>query len=273
VTSSDGIVPFNLTTHRTGHAITVPLWNPNASVIVSVNGRTGFTTNHAGLVPINFATGDVHHPLLTGEFLQGLALSPDGRTLWAPDWNDEAGPPNGRVPQSIVPISTTTWTFGRAIPVPGGPLAINVSADGRTAWATTQGGATLTEVNLPLGGVGYVIPVPEGVDSLAIAPGGTMAYAVGAAVDQVGSYSDSYVTPIDLVTGVAEQPIVLHYDPYGIAISPDGRTAWVTGGTAFSGPGSRTPDLRSIDLATGRVAGTYSIPGGANDVTNATSGG
>ena len=25
VTSSDGIVPFNLTTHRTGHAITVPL--------------------------------------------------------------------------------------------------------------------------------------------------------------------------------------------------------------------------------------------------------
>ena len=154
----------------------------------------------------------------------------------------------------------------------GGPLAVNVSPDGRTAWVTTQGGATLRQVTLPLGLEGYVISVPQGVGGLAIAPNGKMAYAVGTVVEGEGSYSDSYVTPINLVTGVAENPIVLHYDPYGIAVSPDGRTIWVTGGTV-DGPKSRTPDLRSIDLATGRVNGTFSIPGGANDIANATSGG
>jgi len=131
----------------------------------------------------------------------------------------------------------------------------------------------LVQVSLPLGLIGYVISVPAGIGGLAIAPDGKMAYAVGTSDDQVGSYSDSYVTPIDLVTGVAEPPIVLHYDPYGIAVSPDGWTIWVTGGTAGYGPTSGTPDLRSISLATGRVDGTYKIPGGANDIVNATSGG
>jgi hypothetical protein len=273
VTSANGIVPFNLTTHRTGQMITVPLWNPSAFLIVATNGRTGFTTNGAGLVPINFATGGLRNPLPIGDYLQGLALTPDGRTLWAPDWNDQAGLPNAREVQSIVPISTATGALGRPVHVPGGPIGVNISPDGRTAWVTTQGDATLTQVTLPLGLVGYVIPVPDGINSLAIAPNGKTAYAVGSVDDQVGSYSDSYVTPINLVTGVAENPIVLHYDPYGIAISPDGLTIWVTGGTVDAGPKSRTPDLRSIDLATGRVDGTYSIPGGANDIVNATSGG
>ena len=160
--------------------------------------------------------------------------------------------------------TSRTWRTGRHHPPP---------PDGRTAWVITQGGATLTQVSLPLGLVGYVIPVPAGVDDLAIAPSGKMAYAVGSVNGQVGSYSGSFVTPINLMTGVAEDPIVLHYDPYGIAISPDGRTIWVTGGTVLAGPKSRTPDLRSIDLATGRVDGKYSIPGGANDIANATSGG
>jgi DNA-binding beta-propeller fold protein YncE len=118
-----------------------------------------------------------------------------------------------------------------------------------------------------------VITVPEGVGGLVIAPDGKMAWALATTVEGGASYSDSYVTPINLVTGVAEPPIVLHYDPYGIAVSPDGRTIWVTGGTAGDGPNSGTPDLRSISLATGRVDGTYKIPGGANDIVNATSGG
>ena len=262
VTSAAGIIPFNLHTHRTGRVITVPSWNPETSVIVAAGGRSGYTTSASGLVPVDLATGDLGEPLPIGDYLQGSDLSSDGQTLWAPDWNDQAGLPNAREVRSIVPIATATCALGRRIPVPGGPVGITISPDGRTAWLITQGGATLTQVTLPLGLVGYVIPVPDGVDALAIAPDGRTAYAVGSSVDQVGSYSDSYVTPVDLVTGVAEAPIILHYDPYGIAVSPDGRTIWVTGGTVGAGPGSRTPDLRSIDLATGRVDGPTRSPEG-----------
>lgn len=273
VTSSNGIVPFNLTSHRIGQAITVPLWNPNESVIIANGGVTGFSISDAGLVPINFATGALRNPLPFEDELQGSALTPDGRTLCAPIWNDQAGLLNAREIQSIVPIGAAKGALGRPIPIPGGPVGINISPDGRTAWVTTQGGATLTQVILPVGLVGYVIPVPVGIDNLTIAPDGPVAYAVGSRDDQVGSYSESDVTPSNLLTGIVECPIVLHYDPFGIVISPDGHSIWVTGGTVGAEPGSRTPDLRSINLATGRVDGTYSIPGGANDIVNAISGG
>jgi DNA-binding beta-propeller fold protein YncE len=273
VTSADGIVPFNLTTHRTGQMISVPLWNSQQEVGVAADGRTGVTTNEVGIVPLNFVTGKPSNPLPTRRNWAVMALAPDGRTLWVTDLEGGPDTPVAQTDTAIVPVSTSTGKPGRPIPVPGGPVGINISPDGRTAWLATGGGANLTEVSLPLGLVGYVIPVPDGVGGLAIAPNGKMAYAVGTVVDQVGSYSDSYVTPIDLVTGVAEPPIVLHYDPYGIAVSPDGRTIWVTGGTVDAGPNSGTPDLRSISLATGRVDGDYSIPGGADDIVNATSGG
>ncbi len=96
-----------------------------------------------------------------------------------------------------------------------------------------------------------------------------MAYATGAGGLAVGKVQYSYVTPINLAEGVAEPPIPLLHAPYGIALAPDGRTAYVTGGEA--GP-PIPPDVTEIDLATGKVSGSFSVPGGANGIVNATSG-
>ncbi len=125
--------------------------------------------------------------------------------------------------------------------------------------------------SLNTGAVGKVIQVPDGVSDLAIAPGGAMAYATGAGTVVVGKVQYSYVTPINLAEGVAETPIPLLHGPEGIALTPDGNTAYVTGGLS-SGP-PIPPDLTALNLASGKVSGTFSGPGGANDIVNATSGG
>ena len=108
---------------------------------------------------------------------------------------------------------------------------------------------------------------------MAFSPDGTMAYATGSSDDVVDGKQYSYVTPINLMTGVPEQPIALLHDPYGIVVSPDGRTAYVTGGNVPIGSvGPPTPpDVTSINLASGRIGATYSIPGGAGTIFNVTS--
>lgn len=182
---------------------------------------------------------------------------------------------NGADFKSILPVSVKTGAAGAPIAVPGGPSGVYVSPDGRTAYVQTNGGATLTPVDLATGALGNVITVPDGVSELAILPDGSMAYATGTSDVAIGGgKQDSFVTPIDLETGVAETPITLLHDPYGIVVSPNGRTAYVTGGNYPAGSvGPPTPpDVTSINLVAGRVEATFSIPGGAGGIFNGTSG-
>jgi sugar lactone lactonase YvrE len=127
-------------------------------------------------------------------------------------------------------------------------------------------------VDLATGTSGTVIAVPDGVGDLAISPDGVMAYATGNTYVVIGGRNYNPVTPIDLKTGVAETPIELRYPPDGIALSPDGRTAYFTGGPNVPGDGSPVhADVISVDLDTGRVDGTFRIPGGAGAIFNSTS--
>ena len=89
-----------------------------------------------------------------------------------------------------------------------------------------------------------------------------MAYATGSTNEGIGKKTYSFVTPIDLMTGVSEKPIALLHEPHGIVLSPNGRTAYVTGLTyppGITGP-PIPPDVSSIDLATGRVSGGFPFP-------------
>lgn len=189
-------------------------------------------------------------------------MDPNGHTIYMAD-----PVPSGS--NSIVPVNTSTGIIGAPIPVPGLPIDLAISPDGKIAYVCTQGGANITPVTLATGSIGKLIPVPKGVTELAIAPGGRVGYAIGNTNAVIGKQTFSYVTPINLVTGVAESAIALRHFPNGIAISPDGRMAYVAGGIASGSPAP--PDVTSINLTTGRVGGTYAIPGGAANIVNAAS--
>ena len=262
VVNGSGVVSFNLITHAVGRPITEPLWKAGNQVLVTADRRTAFVeTANDDLVPLNLVTGRFGAPILRSLLSEVFAVTPNGRTIYVTD---------ARRSNTIVAVDTRTGVHGRTIHVPGGPVGMSIAPDGVTAYVLTAGDADITPVNLATGAVGNVIQVPNLVRELAIAPGGAMAYAAGAGDVVVGKVQYSYVTPINLAEGVAEAPIPLHHDPYGIALTPDGRTAYVTGGGGTGPP--IPPDLTAIDLASGKVSGTFSVPGGANDIVNATSG-
>ena len=87
---------------------------------------------------------------------------------------------------------------------------------------------------------GTPIDLPTAPERIAITPTATTAY--------VSSFSANTLTPVDLASGTARTPINLPASvgtADGVAITPDGSTALVTGG------GSSTGGVVPVDLATG----------------------
>ena len=263
IINGSGWVPFNLVNHSISRAIPV---SRMVAVTVAQDGRVAYGIGENGIVPVNLRTGTTGAPISKVSNCQSLSIGGGRRTLYVAGCGDTAA---GF--KSILPVNVQTGVAGSPIAVPDGPVGVFVSPDGRTAYAATNGGSALTPVDLSNGALGNVITVPKGVGELAFTHDGTMAYATGTSDEGVGGGKQySFVTPIDLKSGVAEAPIALLHDPYGIAISPDGHTAYVTGGTYPPGAvGPPTPaDVTSINLVTRRVMATLSISGGASDIFN-----
>jgi DNA-binding beta-propeller fold protein YncE len=268
ISNGSGLVPFNLANHSIGQPIDLGMPAPFEHLTVTPGGRSAYLISRNGIVRLNLGTGTVGPPISTVRNCQSISIGGRGQNLYVAGCGDSAA---GF--KSILTVNVKTGAAGAPIAVPGTPSGVFVSPDGRTAYAQTDGGATLTPVDLATRALGNVITVPEGVSELAFSPGGGMAYANGTTNAVIGKQTYSYLTPINLTTGVAEKPIALLHAPNGIALSSNGQTAYVTGGTypaGLTGPPT-PPDVTSIDLASGRVRGTFSIPGGANGITNASS--
>jgi DNA-binding beta-propeller fold protein YncE len=260
VVNEAGIVPFDLSTHAVGHLMTTrSFWNPNSQLLVSVGGKTAYVNDGYGLVPLNLVTGRFGKLLPQSTKFHAFAITSNGRTIYMAD---DSGL------NAIVPLEVRTGVIGKPIPVPGLPNNLNISPDGRTAYVQTSAGANLTVVNLLTGVVGPVFQIPDGVGDLAIEPGGHTGWATGSGGGGSENCQNSCVTPINLNSGVTGAPIALVHDPYGIAITPSGHTAYVTGGETGS---PAPPDVTEIDLSSGKASGTFSVPGGANDIVNDTS--
>jgi DNA-binding beta-propeller fold protein YncE len=267
VSNGSGWVPFNLLRHSVSRAIPIPRIE---AVAVTPGGRTAYGIGDGGIVPVDLRTGTIGTPISKVANCQSISIGGSGQTLYVAGCGD-----SGANFKTILPVNVKTGATGAPIAVPGGPAGVFVSPDGRTAYVLTNGGATLSPVDLPSGALGNVITIPDGVSELAFSPDGTMAYATGNTDEGVGGGKQvSFVTPINLRTGVAGTPITLTHDPYGIVVSPDGRTAYVTGGNYPVGSvGPPTPpDVTSINLIAGRAEATFSIPGGAGSIFNGTSG-
>ncbi|TMK38192.1 MAG: YncE family protein, partial [Actinobacteria bacterium] len=164
------------------------------------------------------------------------------------------------VPNTVTPISTSSSVAGAPISVGGGPVAIAIAPDNRTAYAYNWTSGTVTPITLgtntpgtpisvgpetcicagPIPFPGIAITSPHGI---AITPDGKTAY--------VTNPSASTVTPIDTATNVAEAPFGAGSSPNGIAITPDGTTAYVTN----DGDDSVTP----ITLATKAVGASIPV--------------
>jgi DNA-binding beta-propeller fold protein YncE len=151
-----------------------------------------------------------------------IAISPDGRTVWAPDSD------NDNVRQFDIAADGTLTVLAGAVPAVPDPQGIAVTPDGRNVYVTSSSAATVAQYDVGAGGA--LTPktpttVPAGANpvSVAVSPDGRSAYVTSFAVG---------VFQYDIAPGgglVAKSPAsVPQPAAFAVALTPDGRSAYVT---------------------------------------------
>ena len=171
------------------------------------------------LYPVNLETRKIGHPIPVGFGPMSIAATPSGKWAYVVDGGYAESPTVSAYKASsvfngaIVPINLTTWTAGKPISSGFGPIALAVTPNGKSAYAADMG---------LLGGAG------------------SSSYAV-----------DGYtITPINLSGNHPGMPIRVGPGPGAIAITPNGRYAYVT---LTGTPLHLINGVVRVDLATGKV--------------------
>jgi YVTN family beta-propeller protein len=181
--------------------------------------------------PISTATNTAGKPIRTGAGPEAIAITPDGKIAYVVN--------NGYdTVDTVTPISTVTNTPGKPIKVALGASAIAITPDGKTAYVVDSAG--VTPISTVTNGPRKPINVGIAPIAIAITPDGKTGYVVNAfatcARPSAGAQSSASshavhcsntVTPISTATNRAGKPIHVGRRPWGIAITPDGKTAYV----------------------------------------------
>jgi YVTN family beta-propeller protein len=231
-------------------------------------------------VPIATATNTPGPPIEIGNHPDGIAITPDGKTVYVANINSG----------TVTPIDTATNTAGEPIEVGVRPRAIAVTPDGKIAYVVNQSRpqpspwpsyppderGTVTPIDTATNTPGEPIDVGNEPFAIAVTPDGKTVY-VANTWENTGRLASgqSTVTPIATATNTPGPPIPVGSGPWAFAITPDGKTAYVINfyshsvtpiATATNTPGPPIPvgqGPRAIAItADGRTAYVASWQGG-----------
>ena len=252
--SGGTVTPIDLATSTPGRPIIVS--GEPVAMAITPDGKTAYVASGAAnggakatsdqtVTPIDLATSTPGKPIDLRWPPDAIVITPDGRTAYIT---------NGFPSRTLTPMDLTTNTPGKPVQLSSPPEAIAMAPDGKTAYAAIQTGTATSgggfsavydfvSIDLATYRLGKPVRLSGAPEAIAIAPDGKTAY--------VAVYSSNTVTPIDLAANRAGKPIKLSGKPeamgfmgvpMAIAITPDGKTAYVSDGAS----GTVTP----IDLAT-----------------------
>ena len=170
------------------------------------------------VIPISTAAGKAGNPIKVGDGADAIdggqiAITPDGKTAYVPT--------NGT--GTVIPISTATNRAGQPINLGhsrgSGPTSSRSPRTGRPptspAWPLTRSPRSARP------------PIPPASRSTSVRPGLDRDHPGREDGLRRQQSQPGTVTPIDTATNTAGQPIHVSHDPFDIAITPDGRTAYV----------------------------------------------
>ena len=180
----------------------------------------------SALIPINTATNKAGNPvsgagLSTFASTGQIAITPDGKTAYV--LNDTG---------TVIPVSTATNRAGRPIHVGqghlGGPRFIAITPDGKTVYVANTGLNTVTPVSTATNRAGKPIPIGPVPAWIVFTPDGKTAYVLTGehSVIPISTATNAPGRPIRFGSDCRAQPFV--HPVYSIAITPDGKTAYVT---------------------------------------------
>lgn len=137
------------------------------------------------VTPIDTSTNTAGTPIACGHIPVGIAISPDGSTIYVCNTLDN----------SVTPI--TVQGPGTAIPVGTGPLFIAITPDGTKGYVTNQESHDVIPITLATNSTDNPIALASAPSTLAITPDGTTAYVT----------TSPTIVPINLATNTAGTPI------------------------------------------------------------------
>ena len=157
---------------------------------------------------------------------------------------------------TVTPIATRTNTARRPITTGSDPSAIAITPDGKTAYVANFGSYTVTPIATATNTPGPPITVshPYTTDYLtafAITPDGETIYVASDVSSDIADGSWTLVTPIMTRSNTAGPSFTAGLgSSSAIAITPDGKTAYVANWTPFAvGPGTVTPIATATNTA------------------------
>ena len=173
-----------------------------------------------------------------------LAVSPDGRTLYAANWSEQ-GDAGG-----VTVVDLATGRAGRRIDTGGPAVELTMMPGGRALYALVEpddGSARLVRIRLTPQRAQQQFTFRNGAEGMVAAPAGSRLYVLAAA-----SRHSAAVIPVDTESGQDDQAIPVPPGSQAMAISPDGRTLYIGAGSADGkGPGEVVPiDTRSGNAGT-----------------------
>jgi len=229
------VIPVNTATHAVGTPITVGSGpsaiaiTPDASIAYVTNEGTT-NTSPGSVTPIDLSTNTPGLAIPVGSGPDAIAITPNGLTAYVGNYNDN----------TVTPIDLVTNTAGTPIPVGAAPTSITITPDGATAYV---GLAFSSGIRLDLA-TNSIVPgsSPSGFSS-AITPDGATLFATSPQNNEVNVFS---------IATSSGTPVAALNFPRGIAVTPDGSTAYV----AYRPFASNEPSLLPIPLANPVATGT-----------------
>jgi DNA-binding beta-propeller fold protein YncE len=183
------------------------------------------------------------------EGADALAVSPDGRTLYAANWDEDSN--SG----GITVVDLATGRAGSRIGVGGPAVMLAMMPGGRVLYALVAFGDDsdrLVRVGLPTSQADGQATFRYGAEGMVAAPTGSLLYVLA----QTSSTSIA-VIPVDADSGHEGKAIPVPGDAQAMAVSPDGRMLYIgTGNTDGKGPGTIIP----VDARSGKAGNPVQFP-------------
>jgi YVTN family beta-propeller protein len=243
---------------------------------------------------IDSRTDSVIGSIPAGKRPRGLALSPDGRTLFVavsgspkagPGVDESKLPPPDRAADGVAVIDLATHRYSRTLPGGQDPESFAISKDGRTLYVSNEDAASVSVVDVQSSRVIATVPVGGEPEGVTLHPDGRSVY--------VTSEADHGVDVIDTERNTVIARIPTGNRPRSTVFTADGAKGYVTaelGGAvtlvdakahkplrsiAIPGEGAKpmgtaiSPDGRRVYVTNGR-GGTLSVIDVATDSVVAT---
>ena len=233
------LIPVDVDTDVVGTPVSLGLDGQSGSVALSADGASAFVAmdTDGAVVPVDLATRTAGSPIGVSPHPVGLALTPDGETLYVTHY--PLGPTGIGEPEpgDVTPIDVASGTAGSRIPVGHWTFGVAFSDDGTTAYvahvgdALTADDSAIAQIDV---GTGALTQIPFPGDPLALA------------IRPVAVADTTPPTLAPTVQGSGPDGAVLLNDPAAVATPNAGDGS----GSGVASSSCETPNVSSVGART-----------------------